>query len=288
MKVYRYDSFTKVANKGNPAGVVFDAHSLSTLEMQEIAMKVGFNETAFILDSDKADIRIRYFTPGHEMNLCGHGTIASLFALYDQRGNSNIRTIETKAGILSVSLIEDDHKEIKIRMEQSSPKFMEFEGDKTALAQSIGISNTDINEELPIMYGNTGTWTLLVPVNGLEVFSRMEPENWKFPEVLSEIPKCSVHPFCLEAYDEDCMVHARHFSSPFSGTVEDTVTGTASGVIGAYYTKYISNASSISFIVEQGNEVKSEGKVYVEVQDENGECKVCISGYCAYNKVIEL
>ena len=49
--------------------------------MQEVAKKVGFNETAFPLKSDKADLRIRYFTPGHEINLCGHATMATIYAL---------------------------------------------------------------------------------------------------------------------------------------------------------------------------------------------------------------
>ena len=30
-------------------------------------------------------------------------------------------------------------------------------------------------------------------------------------------------------------MHGRHFSSAYAGTIEDPVTGTASGVMGAYY-----------------------------------------------------
>ena len=32
--------------------------------------------------------------------------------------------------------------------------------------------------------------------------------------------------------------HSRHFSAAFSGTVEDPVTGTAAGVLGAYLARY--------------------------------------------------
>ena len=35
----------------------------------------------FQLQSAVADLRIRYFTPGHEMDLCGHATMATIFAL---------------------------------------------------------------------------------------------------------------------------------------------------------------------------------------------------------------
>lgn len=48
--------------------------------MQVTAFQVGFNETAFPMKSEVADLRIRFFTPGHEINLCGHATMATLFA----------------------------------------------------------------------------------------------------------------------------------------------------------------------------------------------------------------
>lgn len=52
--------------------------------MQDIAQQVGFNETAFVQNSDFADFKLRYFTPGQEMNLCGHATMATLYALKQQ------------------------------------------------------------------------------------------------------------------------------------------------------------------------------------------------------------
>lgn len=81
IKVLHYDAFSSYPNKGNPAGVVLEADHLSESEMQSIAHKVGFNETVFVVSSDVADLRLKYFTPGHEINLCGHATMASLFAL---------------------------------------------------------------------------------------------------------------------------------------------------------------------------------------------------------------
>ncbi len=56
--VCHYDAFTKEPNKGNPAGVVLDAEDLSDIQMQEIARKVGFNETAFVVKSEVADIAL--------------------------------------------------------------------------------------------------------------------------------------------------------------------------------------------------------------------------------------
>ena len=81
------------------------------------------------------------------------------------------------------------------------------------------------------------------------------------------MPKASIHPFCLETYDSDSDMHARHFSSPSSGTIEDAVTGTASGVMGAYFAKYITRdfEESLNLVVEQGQEIGKNGRVMVRV-----------------------
>jgi trans-2,3-dihydro-3-hydroxyanthranilate isomerase len=85
--VYHYDAFARTPNMGNPAGVVFDANRLlDETRMQELACAVGFNETVFVLPSDRADIRLRYYTPGHEISLCGHGTVAALGARSNKDG----------------------------------------------------------------------------------------------------------------------------------------------------------------------------------------------------------
>lgn len=114
-----------------------------------------------------------------------------------------------------------------IAEEQAKPTFRDFEGSKEDLLHSIGLEIEDLDKELPILYGNTGIWTLLVPIKKVEAFRRMKPHNQQFPQILKEEPKCSVHPICMETTYEEATMHARHFSSPYSGTVEDAVTGTA-------------------------------------------------------------
>ena len=98
--------------------------------MQEIAYKVGFNETAFPVKSDVADLRIRFFTPGHEMNLCGHATMATVFALKDQGllKDQTELTIETNAGILPLKLNSTPQGELSITMKQAAPEFKSFTG----------------------------------------------------------------------------------------------------------------------------------------------------------------
>ncbi len=105
IRAFHYDAFTDLPGKGNPAGIVINADGLSDVQMLAAAAAVGFNETAFIQSSSKADLRLRYFTPGQETDLCGHATVASLFMMDEKEmlGSDQLR-IETGAGILPVTL----------------------------------------------------------------------------------------------------------------------------------------------------------------------------------------
>ncbi|QNK49070.1 PhzF family phenazine biosynthesis protein [Brevibacterium sp. PAMC23299] len=291
VRVFHYDAFSSKPNKGNPAGVVLDADGLTEKEMQDIAMKVGFNETSFPMESDIADLRIRYFTPGHEMNLCGHATMATIHAL-KTRGllDKDELMIETGAGILSIKIHATAGPDIYITMKQAAPQFEAFNGDKAGLASSLGLDIEDLESELPIVYGSTGLWTLLVPVKERSSFKRMKANNSLFPQLLKEMPRASVHPFCLETYDNDAHMHARHFSSPFSGTLEDPVTGTASGVMGAYYAKYIKDdlEDEVHLLIEQGNEIGKDGRVHVTATKNDGTYDIEITGNAVYVKEFEV
>ncbi|WP_226528782.1 PhzF family phenazine biosynthesis protein [Metabacillus niabensis] len=292
VNVFHYDAFSKEPNKGNPAGVVLNGEDLTDEQMQEIAFKVGFNETAFPVKSAIADSRIRYFTPGHEMNLCGHATIATVYALSSRGmlGDKRNITIETKAGVLPIKIETTADDDLYITMNQASPQFKEFNGSIEELAHSIGISREDIDPKLPILYGSTGTWTLLIPISNLTAFGKMKPNNKLFPTILKEMPKSSIHPFCLETIDLKADMHARHFSSPFSGTIEDAVTGTASGVMGAYYARYINakQENPLHLIVEQGHEMGKDGRVNVQVTKTENDVDIQISGSAVYVKDIQM
>jgi PhzF family phenazine biosynthesis protein len=291
IKVYHYDAFSSIPHKGNPAGVVLNGDELNEAEMLEIAKKVGFNETAFVLNSDKADLRIRYFTPGHEINLCGHGTMATLYSL-KEKGllcNKTDLTIETKAGVLAVHFNSHSNDELYISMKQATPQFQRFNGSYPDLALSMGIESDEIDMELPTLYGSTGTWTLLIPIKHLDTFKRMKPDNKLFPDILQEMPRVSLHPFCLETYDPNAHMHARHFSSPYSGTIEDPVTGTASGVMGSYYATYINKSwdSSLNLVVEQGQEIGRDGRVQITVTGKDPH-NIEITGTAVYLDEFEI
>ena len=118
-KIKQIDAFTDRAFGGNPAGVVTSAEGLTDKEMQNIAKEMNLSETAFILKSNKADFRIRWFTPKKEVLFCGHATVASLYALAEEGlfGMSDAGIfdfkIETMVGIITIK-VEKSEKSIQV------------------------------------------------------------------------------------------------------------------------------------------------------------------------------
>ncbi len=285
-QIHHYEAFSAAPGMGNPAGVVLDADNMPEDLMQAIATRVGFNETAFVSDSQRADVRIRFFTPGHEIDLCGHATLASFYALVHRKRivldeTARRLTLECKAGILSISLYRNPHDELIIEMEQAPPRFAPYSGDRARLAGALGVQVSDFHEDLLIVYASTGAWTLLVPLKHLKAIQAMRPTNTDFPHALPEMPKASVHPFCLDTLNPDADLHARHFSSPYSGTREDPVTGTASGAMGAYMRRYAQDHRT-RFIIEQGQEIGRDGRVVADVIETMDTLRVRVSGTGVY------
>lgn len=293
--VHHWDAFTRHAGKGNPAGIVFAAHGLPANDMQAIAKSIGFNDTAFVLPSEHADFRIRYFAPRREVDLCGHATIAAFAALHRQRllprdTHAGDYTLETKAGVLpiGVDVLNDDTA--LVCMTQGSARFAKFNGARDALARAIGITAADFHPTLPIIFGNTGRWTLVVPVKGLDAMQRMRPFPDEFAAVLNDLPDASIHPFCLETIGPQASMHARHFSSPSSGTLEDAVTGTASGVLGAYHRRFVANHADVKqpLVIEQGYEIGREGTVQVWATPQDNHYTVRIAGSACFVREIAI
>jgi len=262
IETLHYDVFTTTPGAGNPAGVVLDADHLTELEMQRIARTNGFTETTFVLSSDQADYRMRYFAPEREMNLCGHGTIAALTALEVTERLPITLQIETKSGILPASRLANG----MFRLQQGQPKLQPFDGEINQVLASIGLELKHLDHRWPVVYGSTGNWTLVLPIRRLEDFQQMIPDNACFADILSNHPEASIHPICLDTYEEQATMHGRHFSATGAGSIEDPVTGTASGVMGAYYRKFIQPATAeTTIIVEQGHEMGRPGQVGIRI-----------------------
>lgn len=102
MEQFVVDAFTSKVFGGNPAAVcVLDAWPKDNL-MQSIAVENNLSETAFTVREGDA-WRLRWFTPGGEIELCGHATLATAFVLsrYVEPGLARVE-FETLSGRLAV------------------------------------------------------------------------------------------------------------------------------------------------------------------------------------------
>jgi PhzF family phenazine biosynthesis protein len=76
------DAFTSEPYRGNPAGICILPAAASDQWMQSVAIEMNHAETAFLIKiSDGYDLR--WFTPGGEVDLCGHATLASAHYLWE-------------------------------------------------------------------------------------------------------------------------------------------------------------------------------------------------------------
>lgn len=80
MKYFVVDAFAEKVFEGNPAGVCIMNNWISDELMQKIAIENNLSETAFAVKED-GYYRLRWFTPGGEINLCGHATLATAFII---------------------------------------------------------------------------------------------------------------------------------------------------------------------------------------------------------------
>ncbi|MCR5481761.1 MAG: PhzF family phenazine biosynthesis protein [Clostridia bacterium] len=103
MKQYIVDAFTKEIFHGNQAAVCILDKWPDEKTMFNITLENNFSETAFaVKEGDK--YHLRWFTPGGEIDLCGHATLATGFVVlsfYEQGSKSII--FKTLSGDLTVS-----------------------------------------------------------------------------------------------------------------------------------------------------------------------------------------
>jgi len=232
MKVYAHNAFAITPEGGNPAGICLYTEGLTDKEMQTIAAKVGFSETAFVFPSDKADFKVRFFTPVNEVDLCGHATIAT-FSLLHKLGKiaPGHYSQETPAGILA---IEVDQEGLVI-MDQNPPVFGPVV-DKERTARSLGISPDLIAPELPVRAVSTGLMDLIVPLTGLEAMEALKPDFSMIQEISRDLLVSGYHLFTTESLT-GATAHCRNFA-PLCGIDEEAATGTATGATASYMRHY--------------------------------------------------
>jgi trans-2,3-dihydro-3-hydroxyanthranilate isomerase len=262
------DAFTDKPLGGNPCAILFDADSLDDKSMLAIAREMNLSETSFVIDSEKADFGARYFTPGGEIPLAGHPTLATVQALVESgrlslAGELTEITLELQAGLIPVEIIAKEGKIQRITMTQNKPLFLaEYPPEK--VLPVLGLTTEDLLPKTIIQTVSTGTPQLMVPVQNLDALERIQIDIRAFSALHTKGDFFSLHIFCLGGFTSDGDTFARHFAPP-PDIFEDPFTGSATGGMAAYLWRY-GLIESRSFIAEQGHWLNRPGQAFVEIQ----------------------
>ncbi|MGA0197610.1 MAG: PhzF family phenazine biosynthesis protein, partial [Prochlorotrichaceae cyanobacterium] len=107
MKLLHVDAFASQTFHGNPAAVCLLNAPAEADWMQRVGAEMNLSETAFVYPlpaegSDSAHYHLRWFTPTIEVDLCGHATLATAHALWEEGRVAPTQQIrfETRSGTL--------------------------------------------------------------------------------------------------------------------------------------------------------------------------------------------
>lgn len=285
VKAYKINAFAKTIKGGNPAGVVLNGDTLSENQMKRIASTLGLSETAFVMKSDCADFKVRFFTPIEEVNLCGHATIGT-FSILLNVGliKSGSYTQETKAGVLKVEVNEDS----LIMMDQRNPDFYEII-DREEIADSLNITVKEMDDKLFPQIISTGLRDIMVPIRSIKTLNSINPNLSRVAEVSRKYNSTGYHIFTLDSlYNSNA--HCRNMA-PLYGIPEEPATGTSSGALACYlFENNIIKAENAGHIVfEQGYTMNMPSEIIVSLIIEGSQViKVKVGGRALNLSEVEL
>lgn len=132
IKQYVVDAFSDRIFAGNPAAICVLDRWLSDDVMLFMAMENNLSETAFAVKEGE-HYRLRWFTPGGEIDLCGHATLACAYVILNRIETAKQQVLfHTLSGDLTVSksgdLYEMDFPAYRLKRVDVTEKMAEAMG----------------------------------------------------------------------------------------------------------------------------------------------------------------
>ncbi len=224
IEFFHIDAFTDHAFAGNPAGVCLLDKWLHVDLMQRIASENGLSETTFIVPAGP-HFEIRWFTPKVEIDLCGHGTLASAHVLFRHKG-------------FTASIIEFHSNTDRLMVEKT--------GDILALdfparppvpcPMPPGIIEALSHQPIEVLSARD----YLVAFPSEEIVRKLKPDM----ALLSQLDKAVI----VTAKGEKVDFVSRFFA-PIYGIPEDPVTGSSHCTLIPYWSKQLSKSSLVALQV---------------------------------------
>jgi PhzF family phenazine biosynthesis protein len=212
LPIYQVDAFASKVFAGNPAAVCPLNEWLPDATLQSIARENNLSETAFFVRTN-GRYHLRWFTPGCEVDLCGHATLASAYVLFSELGESRAAILfDTQSGELVVTR-RGDRLTLNFPARPPAPVSVH-----SALRAALGGP-----EPLEVL----GARDYLVRYRTEEQVRSLSPNM----EALKAVDRFAV---IVTAPGTDCDFVSRFFA-PAKGVNEDPVTGSAHCTLVPYW-----------------------------------------------------
>lgn len=239
MELTIINTFTDQPFKGNPAAVCLLTGENDSKWMQRIAKEINMPVTAFV-QSHNGKWKLRWFTPSIEIPICGHGTLASSFFLWDKGYVPRDQQIayQTKGGLLIAKFVEG-----MVQLEFPSLR------EKESAVPDLLIKALSV---VPAYVGQN-KWDLLVEVQSEEIVRNLKPDI----DSIAQLPVRGV--IVTSQSDSSEYDFVSRFFSPAQGLDEDQVTGSAHCCLGPYWNRKLDKSIFIAYQAsERGGMLKVE------------------------------
>jgi PhzF family phenazine biosynthesis protein len=264
------DVFTERPFRGNPVAVVIGGEALDTETMQRIARWTNLSETTFLLESERADYRLRIFTPLQELPFAGHPTIGSAHAALEAGfvPRKARLTQECGAGILELSVEE---RMIFVRGPQASIDEVPAREVASALGAPVGnLRRIDV-----------GPVWVVGEVASAGILAGLQPDMAALAR-LSEAFKATGITLFAASGERGAAIHVRSFA-PAHGVPEDPVCGSGNLSV-AFYLRHSGQTDRFGerYVARQGMQLGRDGRVSVRIDADGirigGASVTCVDG----------
>lgn len=237
LPIFKINAFTSVYRGGNPAGVCPLSAWLPDESMQSIARENGYSETAFFVQNGEG-YDLRWFTPGCEVDLCGHATLATAFALKSCMGQSrDIYRFNTRSGLIGV---ESDGEIFVLDMPVA--KFSPVTAP-ACIVEGLGVNPKEVYKGQDYM----------VVLSSAEEVAALRPNY----TLLQQVEARGV--IVTARGDGDVDFVSRWFGGPEVGIDEDPVTGSAHCMLVPYWSQVLAKRQLVAKQVsERGGDLRCE------------------------------
>lgn len=283
------DVFTDSPFGGNPVVVILDAHDLSDAEMLSMARGMSFAETGFVLPPtmDRADLRLRFFTPATEVPFSGHLMLGAAYVLMTQTGGpleGRPRVLaQTDLGVLPVHAEIVDGQVVGVTVTENPPIFGEDLPDIAPVAHALGLRPNRLKATglLPQVI-TTSLPTLVVPLPSRQDVSSITVDRTALGTVCVTAAADVIAVYTRETLQPENTVYVRVFA-PILGVDEDPATGSANAALAAYLVRHRALAATPTARVraEQGYTVGRPSLIVTDVTQEGGVWQVRVGGRVA-------